>query len=77
MNWTQIEGKWKQLKGDLKSTWGKLTDDDVTAIAGRKDKLLGILEERYGIAREEAEKQADAFLVRLQHEANANTPTTR
>jgi uncharacterized protein YjbJ (UPF0337 family) len=66
MNWAQIEGKWKQLKGDLKSTWGKLTDDDVVAIAGRKDKLLGILEERYGIARDEAEKQADAFLARLQ-----------
>lgn len=68
MNWTQIEGKWKQLKGDIKSTWGKLTDDDVAAVAGKRDKLLGILQERYGIAREEAEKQADSFLARLQQE---------
>lgn len=68
MNWTQIEGKWKQLKGDIKSTWGKLTDDDVAAVAGKKDKLLGLLQERYGIAREEAEKQADSFLARLQQE---------
>ena len=70
MNWIQIEGKWKQLKGDIKSTWGKLTDDDVVLIAGKKEKLLGVLEERYGIAREEAEKQADSFLARLEHDSH-------
>ena len=65
MNWTQIEGRWNQLKGDAKSTWGKLTDDDLTVIDGKREKLSGIIEERYGVMREDAEKQIDAFLARL------------
>lgn len=73
MNWTMVAGKWKQLTGDIKSTWGKITDDDVAAIDGKREKLLGVLQERYGIAREEAEKQADSFLARLQHEQNSQT----
>jgi uncharacterized protein YjbJ (UPF0337 family) len=62
MNWDQVEGKWKQLKGSAKEKWGKLTDDDLDVIAGRQDKLVGKLQERYGIARDEAEKQCDAWL---------------
>ncbi len=61
MNWDQIEGKWKQSAGVVKEKWGKLTDDDLTVIAGKKDQLVGKIQERYGIAREAAEKQVDEF----------------
>jgi uncharacterized protein YjbJ (UPF0337 family) len=61
MNWDQVEGKWKQLKGSAKQQWGKLTDDDLDVIAGKKDELLGKLQQRYGIQREEARKQADQW----------------
>ena len=57
MNWDQITGNWKQLKGTLREKWGKLTDDDVDVIAGRRDHLLGKLQERYGIAQDVADKQ--------------------
>jgi uncharacterized protein YjbJ (UPF0337 family) len=62
MNWDQTEGKWKQLKGSVKEQWGKLTDDDLTIIAGNRDKLIGKVQERYGIAKEEAQKRADEWL---------------
>jgi uncharacterized protein YjbJ (UPF0337 family) len=65
MNWDQIEGVWKQSKGKFREKWGKLTDDDLEVIAGKRDQLVGRLQERYGIAREEAEKQADAFVTAL------------
>ena len=57
MNWDQIAGNWKQVKGVVKEKWGKLTDDDVDVIAGKRDILLGKIQERHGLAREEAEKQ--------------------
>ncbi len=62
MNTDQIAGKWKQLKGTAKQEWGKLTDDDLEYIAGKTENLVGKLQERYGIAREEAQKRADAWL---------------
>lgn len=62
MNWTQIEGKWDQFKGNVRSQWGKLTDDDVTNLAGKKDQLVGKIVERYGVAKDEAEKQIDTWL---------------
>ena len=55
MNWDQMEGKWKQAKGSIKERFGKLTDDDLQVISGNRDKLIGKLQERYGIAREEAQ----------------------
>ena len=61
MNWDQVEGKWKQVKGSVKEKWGKLTDDDLDFIAGKRDQLVGKLQERYGIAREEAQKRADEW----------------
>jgi uncharacterized protein YjbJ (UPF0337 family) len=61
MNWEQVEGRWTQLKGAVKEKWGKLTDDDLDVIAGKKDKLLGKLQERYGITKEEAEKQLQSW----------------
>jgi len=59
MNWDQIEGKWKQAKGGVKQQWAKLTDDDLTYMSGKKDELVGKIQERYGITREEAQRQAD------------------
>lgn len=61
MNWDQVEGKWKQVKGSVKQQWGDLTDDDLTKINGSRDKFVGVLQERYGIAKEEAQKRADAW----------------
>jgi uncharacterized protein YjbJ (UPF0337 family) len=61
MNSDRVEGKWKQLKGSLKTRWGKLTDDDLDVIEGQKDQLVGRIQERYGIARDEAQKQVDEW----------------
>lgn len=57
MNWDRIEGNWKQAAGKAKVQWGKLTDDDLDVIAGRREQLAGKIQERYGIAKDEAEKQ--------------------
>ena len=72
MNWDQVEGKWKQMKGSVKQHWGKLTDDDLDYIAGSRDKFVGRLQERYGIAREDAHKQADQW-IKAQREAETTT----
>ena len=61
MNWDQIQGKWTQMKGSVRQQWGKLTDDDLEVIAGSKDKFVGRLQERYGIKKEEAQQQLDAW----------------
>jgi uncharacterized protein YjbJ (UPF0337 family) len=59
MNWDQVKGNWNQLKGSAKVRWGKLTDDDLTLIEGEKDKLVGKLQETYGMSKEEAEREVD------------------
>lgn len=61
MNSDEMKGKWKQLTGDVKKRWGKLTDDDLAEIGGDRDKLVGKLQERYGKSREEAEKELDSW----------------
>jgi uncharacterized protein YjbJ (UPF0337 family) len=61
MNWDRIEGNWKQFKGRVRSKWGELTDDELDMIEGDREVLLGKLQQRYGLAREEAEKQVEAF----------------
>jgi uncharacterized protein YjbJ (UPF0337 family) len=75
MNWDQIEGKWKQLKGSAKQQWAKLTDDDLEYISGNRDRFVGRLQERYGIAKEEAQKQSDNWL-RAQREVETQTGRT-
>ena len=57
MNWDRIEGGWKQAKGKVKEQWGKLTDDDLDRIGGKRDQLLGSIQSSYGIGKDEAEKQ--------------------
>jgi uncharacterized protein YjbJ (UPF0337 family) len=61
MNWDRIEGNWKQVTGRAKEQWGKLTDDDLDIVAGRRDQLAGKIQERYGVAKDEAESQLAAW----------------
>lgn len=61
MNWEQIEGKWKQIKGSVKERWGKLTDDDLDTIAGKQQQLSGKIQERYGVTKEQAEREIDSW----------------
>lgn len=65
MNWDQIEGNWKQMKGKVRAKWGDLTDGDVESIAGRRDVLIGKVQERYGQDRAQAEKAVDSWLNTL------------
>lgn len=61
MNEDTLKGQWKQLKGKAQQKWGKLTDDDLDVVEGNRTELVGRVQERYGIARDEAEKQVDAW----------------
>ena len=65
MNWDQIKGQWKQYTGKAREKWGELTDDDLQRAAGGRDQLVGVVQERYGIAKEEAEKQVDSWSKEL------------
>lgn len=62
MNWDEIKGNWKQLKGKAQAKWGDLTDDDWQKVKGRREELVGILQSRYGHAREAAEKEVDSWV---------------
>jgi uncharacterized protein YjbJ (UPF0337 family) len=62
MNWDRIEGNWKTFKGQVRQKWGKLTDDDLDVIEGKRTELSGRLQERYGYAQDEAEKNIDTWL---------------
>ena len=59
MDWTRVEGNWKQMRGRVKERWGKLTDDDLNVISGRRDQLEGMIQERYGYARERARREIE------------------
>ncbi len=61
MNWDSLKGQWKQFSGKVKEQWGKLTDDDLTVINGQRDQLVGKIQERYGYAKEQAEREVDQF----------------
>lgn len=61
MNWDVIQGKWKQVKGSVKEKWGELTDDELDQIDGNKDKLAGKLQEKYGWAKNDAEREIDDY----------------
>jgi uncharacterized protein YjbJ (UPF0337 family) len=65
MNWDQIEGNWKQFKGKARQQWGKLTDDDFDKVGGKREELVGRVQERYGIARDAAERQVEEWEARL------------
>ena len=63
MNWDQVEGQWHQLKGQVKAKWGKFTDDELQTIAGKKEQLVGKLQEHYGIVKDDAERQLDSWVA--------------
>ncbi|SDX14639.1 CsbD family protein [Nitrosomonas communis] len=67
MNWDQIEGNRKQFKGKVKEQWGELTDDDYDKIAGKRDQLVSNIQKKYGISKEEAEKQVDDWERNLKY----------
>ena len=64
MNWNIIEGNWKQFSGTVQESWGKLTDDDLDEIQGKRDRLIGKIQEQYGYAEDEAEKQVAEWETR-------------
>jgi len=72
MNFEQLEGKWKQYKGQVREKWGHLTDDDLQVIGGKRDKLIGRIQERYGVAREKASEEVDAFMRTLHDQPTQN-----
>ncbi|EJG2385978.1 MULTISPECIES: CsbD family protein [Kluyvera] len=67
MNKDEVGGNWKQVKGKVKEQWGKLTDDDMTVIEGKRDQLVGKIQERYGYAKDQAEKEVDSWDKRHNH----------
>jgi uncharacterized protein YjbJ (UPF0337 family) len=62
MNWDRIEGNWKQFKGKAQQKWGKLTDDDLDVVEGKRTELAGRLQQRYGYAKDQAEREIDEWL---------------
>ena len=67
MNWEQVRGSWNQVKGEIKKQWGKLTDDDFAQINGERDKLVGRIQERYGYAKDQAEREVRNWESRSQY----------
>lgn len=64
MNWDRIKGQWKEMQGEAKRQWGKLTDDDLTRIEGDRDKLVGAVQKQYGRSKDEAEREVDEWTSR-------------
>lgn len=65
MNWDQIEGKWKQFKGQAREQWGKITDDEYESVAGKRDQMVGLVQQKYGHAKEDAEREVDDWFSKL------------
>jgi uncharacterized protein YjbJ (UPF0337 family) len=72
MDWNRVEGDWKRMKGKVKEQWGLLTDDDLTAIGGRKDQLEGKIQERYGYGKDQVRKEIDSWYRSTALVANDN-----
>jgi uncharacterized protein YjbJ (UPF0337 family) len=73
MNWDEVSGKWNQVKGYAKERWGKLTDDDLTMIDGKRDRMVGKIQERYGITKEKAEEQIRDWNFQVRRENEKET----
>ena len=61
MNWDRIEGQWKQAEGKVREKWGKLTNDDLVRVAGKRDQLVGLIQQKYGESKDEVERQVGEF----------------
>jgi len=64
MNWDEIAGNWKQMKGQLREQWGELTDDELETVRGRRDQFEGLLQKKFGLVKEEAKRQIDEFQLK-------------
>jgi uncharacterized protein YjbJ (UPF0337 family) len=73
MNWDQVEGQWDKVKGNVKGQWAKLTEDDLGKLGGKKDELVGAIQQRYGILKEEAETQVHEWITKLDQKVHAAT----
>jgi uncharacterized protein YjbJ (UPF0337 family) len=65
MNWDRVEGNWKNLKGKVKEAWGNLTDDEIDKVAGKRDQLEGLIQQRYGYAKDKASQEVDTWLGKM------------
>ncbi len=65
MNWDRIEGTWKQYKGKALETWGDLTDDEFDRVAGKRDQMVGLVQQKYGKAKDDAEREVDSWFSKL------------
>jgi uncharacterized protein YjbJ (UPF0337 family)/ElaB/YqjD/DUF883 family membrane-anchored ribosome-binding protein len=75
MDWNRVEGNWKQLRGGVKEKWGKLTDDDLTAISGRRDELEGKIQERYGYTKDRVRKEIDDWRRSVESDVGSGDTT--
>jgi uncharacterized protein YjbJ (UPF0337 family) len=66
MNWSQFEGRWNDVKGQVKERWGRLSDDDLTRVEGKRDRLVGLIQQKYGIAKEKAEDEINDWATKAQ-----------
>jgi uncharacterized protein YjbJ (UPF0337 family) len=73
MNWDRIEGRWKEFKGSFRQKWGDVTDDDLDRAKGKQEELSGVLQRRYGLARDEADRQLNEWRTSLEEDS----PKTR
>lgn len=73
MNWDYVEGNWNQLACKVKAQWGKLTDNELNSIDGRREQLTGKIQQHYGLSREQAENDADLFARSLAKQAGYET----
>ena len=69
MNWDIIKGNWSQMTGDIKTKWGELTDDEIDQAAGEREKFVGLLQEKYGLAKADAETEIDKFFAQIKSTA--------
>lgn len=77
MNWDQLPSRWKQSKSKFREKWGKLSEDDLDVIAGGRDQLVSRIQERYGLPKEVAQEQADAFVYALEDDTPADIAATQ
>ena len=77
MNWDRIEGNWKQFSGKVRQQWGKLSDDDLDVIGGRREELSGRIQEVYGVSKDEADRQIERFAGTLEPGTHDDTMGTR
>jgi uncharacterized protein YjbJ (UPF0337 family) len=77
MNKDVMQGKWREMKGKVKEQWGKLTDDDLDKIEGKSDQLLGLIQQRYGYAREKAEEEYKRFIDRYSRDFETDRAARR